>query len=324
MQLFRTLPHHADSPTAIAIGNFDGLHCGHQAVIAAMQHAAAMDGLVPSVMTFTPHPRRFFQPSSPNFALEPIAQRLARLAALGVLRVYMPRFNAAFAAMPAEAFLHGILQRSMGARAVVVGDDFVFGHARRGNAAMLRAWGTANGVAIHTIPPVTVCGEACSSSTVRGAIDAGDMPRAERLLGRTYRLQGRVMHGEKRGRMLGFPTANVALPPGILLPVCGVYAVMATHGNRVYAGVANLGLRPTVGAQSRPSLEVHLFDTDVMLYGTRLSVHFHQYLRGEQRFEGLEALTAQIAADCVQARAVLENIQHAGNANDEQPRADQV
>lgn len=305
MQLIRTLPERSDRPTAIAIGNFDGLHRGHAAVLEAMLQAAETNGLTPSVLTFEPHPRRLFAPQAALFRLEVLAVKLRRLKAAGVARVYMPRFTAAFAQITAEAFMREVLGQSLGAQAVVTGENFVFGHGRGGNVALLRQWGTAQQVRILTVPPFLADGMACSSSAVRAAIEAGDMARAEALLGRPYGIAGRVRHGDGRGTGLGFATANLALPPGCKIPAYGVYAARARVGADIFGGVANLGVRPTVQRAAGPNLEIHLFDTQAMLYGQRMEVDFYTRLRGEQQFASFAELSAQIARDCDVAKSVL-------------------
>lgn len=305
MQLIRALPPHADCPTAVAIGNFDGVHRGHQAVLDAMLQAAQAGGFTPSVLTFEPHPRRVFAPQAAAFRLEPLAMKLCRLRAAGVARVYMPRFTAAFAQITAEAFLDEVLGQSLGARAVVTGENFAFGHGRGGSVALLRQWGTMQDVRIITVPPWMVAGVPSSSSAIRAALAAGEVAAANAMLGRPYRIAGRVRHGDGRGAGLGFATANLALPPGCKLPAYGVYAVRAHVDGQVLEGVANLGVRPSVHVAAAPNLEVHLFDTDRMLYGQRMEVDFYGHLRGEQKFASLPELRAQIARDCDAAKAAL-------------------
>jgi riboflavin kinase/FMN adenylyltransferase len=305
MQLIRQLPIRSDHPSAVAIGNFDGLHLGHQAVIGAMVEAAQAHQAVPSVLTFEPHPRRFFAPDIADFRISRLSDKCALLRDEGVAQLVMPRFDRAFANMSAEAFLDDVLGQSLGAKAVVTGENFAFGHQRRGDSAMLKAWGVARGVEIITVAPVRVSGVICSSSAVRASVAAGDMPMAAQLLGRPYRLSGRVVHGDGRGRTIGFPTANVSLPPGLLLPAYGVYAVRAVVDGVSYPGVANLGIRPTVSVDKRLSLEVHLFDVVQEIYGKKLQVSFVHNIRNEMKFAGVEALTAQIAKDCETARVLL-------------------
>lgn len=290
----------------MAIGNFDGLHLGHRTVIAAMRQAAQARKLVPSVLTFEPHPRRFFMGGVVSFRLERVRDKLAGLAALGVARVYAPSFNAAFAAIPAAEFLDRVLYQQLGARAVVTGEDFVFGHRRGGDVEMLKQWGSDRGVEIITVPGVALGDKICSSSAIRQAVTTGDMEAVAQMLGCAYRLTGRVVHGDGRGKKIGFPTANIALAPGLLLPKTGVYAVMVDIGGQEYHGVANFGYRPTIGVDAVPKFEVHLFDNTQNLYGKRLAVSFIEKIRDEQKFDSLANLTAQISLDCARAHSILE------------------
>lgn len=307
MQLIRSLAHYpADRPLALAIGNFDGLHCGHRAVIARMQAIAAQHALVPAVLTFEPHPRRFFAPQVPAFRLEPVNAKLRHLRALGIARVFALRFHAGFAALDAGDFLDRILRDGLQARAVVTGENFVFGKDRGGDATLLRRWGLENAISTEQLPAVTLEGEICSSTAVRRALAAGDMAKAALLLGRAYRIDGRVVAGAARGRGFGYPTANIPLWPRLKLPHYGVYAVTTRVGGRRYGGVANLGVRPTVAHNAPPVLEVHLFDYSGDLYGRRLEIEMHAFIRPETRFDSLAALTRQIAADADAARRLLK------------------
>jgi len=305
MQLLRRLPETNARPSAVAIGNFDGLHLGHRAVINAMLAAAKAHNALPSVLTFEPHPRRFFAPDIADFRIARLREKCALLRDAGVEQLVMPRFDRAFATMHAEAFLDDVLAKRLAVKAVVTGENFAFGHQRRGDAAMLQAWGAKHGVEILTVPPVMRGGQICSSSAVRTALRAGDMPNAAELLGRPYSLRGRVVHGQGRGRTIGYPTANVTLPAGLLLPAYGVYAVRVTLDGACFMGVANLGTRPTVTMDSHPTLEVHLFDVLQEIYGKTLEVSLVYNIRHEMKFENLAALTSQIAADCETARHYL-------------------
>jgi riboflavin kinase/FMN adenylyltransferase len=312
MQLIRYLDKPLKSPSAVAIGNFDGLHLGHQAVIAQMQALAARHGLVPTVLTFEPHPRAFFTPHTQPFKLESLPMKLRHLREAGVECLAMPRFDAAFAALTPEQFLHEVLGTQLKAKAVITGDNFAFGAKRAGTSDGLRAWGKANGIIIETVEPVVMAdGTVCSSTAVRASVSEGNMVRAAQLLGRPYAIAGRVMHGDKRGHGLGFPTANVAVPLHLKLPATGVYAVRArvihspVYAGKTYDAVANFGLRPTVANTTAPRLEAHLFDFAGDLYGARLEIDFIARLREEKRFDTLAALTAQIAADCVDAKTAL-------------------
>lgn len=309
MHLIRRLPESLERPTAVAIGNFDGVHRGHQAVIAAMKRAADAYELMPTVLTFEPHPRRFFTPDVPDFRLERVRAKFARLAQEGVECTVVPRFDAAFASIPADVFMEDVLAHRLNAKAVVVGENFVFGHKRAGDIDLLTRWGTYNDIEIIAVPPVMVGAQVCSSSAVRTSIAMGDMPQAARLLGRAYMLSGRVVHGQARGRKIGFPTANLALPPGLLMPAYGVYAVYVGVGSNHYSGVANFGVRPTLYADGRPVCEVHLFDMQGDLYGQPMRVFMVKRLRDEMKFDEVDALAAQIATDCLQARVALGGLE---------------
>ena len=305
MHLIRHLPQHHDRATAVAIGNFDGVHLGHQAVIAAMQDAAHVNALVPSVLTFEPHPRRFFAKETSPFRIARLHDKLMHLRAAGVARVYMPRFDARLAGMPAEEFLDTVLGKQLGAKVVVTGENFAFGNKRGGDSKMLKHWGNAHEVRIITLPPVVTDGEICSSSGIRTAILSGDVAHAGKLLGRAYSLRGRVVHGQARGRTIGFPTANVALAPDLLTPAYGVYAVRAEVDGVLYDGVANFGIRPTIAAENLPTLEVYLLDTVQEIYGKNMQVEFVDKIRPEMKFADVDALKDQIAKDCMAARLAL-------------------
>ncbi len=306
MQLIRHLDRYDGPPCSVAIGNFDGLHRGHQAVLATMLSAASQQGLAPAVLTFAPHPRRFFAPDAPEFRLESWAMKLQRLRDAGVHSVFMPRFDAAFAGLSAVDFMQQVLGEQLKAGAVVTGENFVFGNARGGDHAQLAQWGKARGVAVHAVPPVQVGGQVCSSSAVRAALAQGDMAQAEALLGRPYRLAGRVLHGDKRGRELGMPTANIALTPGLKLPRHGIYAVWVWIGATRVAGAASLGVRPSIGHQEKATLEVHVLDYADDLYGQRLAVDFVQWMRAEAAFPDLAALQVAMQEDCVAVRQRLQ------------------
>lgn len=307
MQLIRQIRNHKSAPpAAIAIGNFDGLHCGHQAVIGAMRAVAAEKNLVPSVLTFEPHPRQFFAPQAPAFRLEPRRTKFHRLRDAGVEQLFAPHFNAAFANMSAEAFLDEVLAQKLNARAVITGENFAFGKGRAGNADMLREWGQQHSIEVVRVMPVKIAGEVCSSSAIRQALQGGHMAHVADLLGRPYSISGIVAHGARRGHTIGYPTANIRLPALLKLPHFGVYATRSLVGDRWIDGVANLGVKPTVEAQARPSLEVHLFDFAGDLYGKRMETELLHFIREEKRFDSLAALTHQIALDAGAARQFLQ------------------
>ncbi|MCW5626390.1 MAG: bifunctional riboflavin kinase/FAD synthetase [Burkholderiales bacterium] len=298
MRFFRALPRSSDGGIALTIGNFDGVHRGHEAMVARLRSAAAALGLPSAVMTFEPHPREFFTPAAAPARLTPLREKVERLAALGVDRVYLCRFDAAFAAQPPEAFVEEVLVRRLGVRWLLVGDDFRFGARRAGDAELLRRLGPAVGMQIeHMGTVVTGEGLRISSTAVRTALAAGDLTGAADLLGRPYAIAGRVVGGQRIGRQLGFPTANVRMQLN-RPPLMGIFAV-EVHGlaDAPVAGAASLGFRPTVTDVPRPVLEVFLLDFDRDIYGQRVQVAFLHKLRDELKYDGLDALKAQIALD---------------------------
>lgn len=309
MQLIRNLQNYPnDRPVALAIGNFDGLHRGHHAVLAYMLAVAKEGGLSPAVLTFEPHPRQFFAPKAPAFRLQTLRDKLAGLRDAGVEKIFALKFNAAFAGQSADAFLNDILRDQMRAGAVITGQNFSYGKGRTGDIAQLRAWGIKYGVRTEQLSPVIAEGDVCSSTAVRAALEVGDMKHAAALLARSYSLSGRVLHGEKKGRELGYPTANIQPAAHLKLPRYGVYVVTVQVEGMRHKGVASLGVRPTLNPTERPLLETHLFDFNGDLYGKRLTVQLHQHLRDEKHFDSLDALTHQMGEDAKQARAILENM----------------
>jgi riboflavin kinase/FMN adenylyltransferase len=292
----------AGSPVALTIGNFDGVHRGHQAMLARLTEAAEDLELTPAVLTFEPHPREYFAPGSAPPRLSRLRAKLDAMRAFGVTLVYVARFDARLAGLEPEAFVHDVLERALDARWVLVGDDFRFGAKRRGDLALLRV--TARTFSVEEMSTIEVDGQRVSSTAVREALAAGDLDRAGALMGRPYTLSGHVAHGDKLGRTLGFPTANLPLPR--MPALSGIFAVRV-HGLGAAArdGVASVGVRPTVKAGARPVLEVYLFDFDESIYGRRITVEFVQKLRDEARYPDLATLTRQIRADADQARAVL-------------------
>jgi riboflavin kinase/FMN adenylyltransferase len=289
----------------VAIGNFDGVHLGHQAVLRAA--ASAIPDRPFGVITFEPHPREVLQPERAPARLTPLPRKLARLREAGAGFVLVLRFNRELIATPPASFIERIVVERAGARAVAVGRDFRFGHGRAGDGALLERLGAAHGFATHVVDPVTVDGEVCSSTRIRELLGNGRVAEAAALLGRPHAVLGRVVEGDRRGRQIGFPTANLALRGRRpVLPAVGVYAVevrLRPGDGTLWPGVANLGYRPTfAGRELR--LEVHLLDRGRDLYGHQLEVGFVARLRGELRFDGIEALRAQIARDVAQARAV--------------------
>jgi riboflavin kinase/FMN adenylyltransferase len=291
----------------VALGNFDGLHRGHIGVIARAQALAKALRKPCAVLTFEPHPADFFAGRSVIFRLTPPLAKAALLAKLGLDGMITLTFDEAFAALPAEAFTREILARRLGVSAVVAGYDFRFGEGRRGDADFLRAEGARLGFAVEIVERIVKdeAGslDAVSSTATREALERGDVVLARRLLGRPYFIEGEVAHGEKRGRDLGFPTANIALDPSNRLRH-GIYAVTLEARGVVYQGVANFGRRPTFD-NGPPLLEVFVFDFDGDLYGETVEVAFYGFLRGEEKFASIDALVAQMHADAKAARGIL-------------------
>jgi riboflavin kinase/FMN adenylyltransferase len=307
MQVTRGLAPRLDRPVALTIGNFDGVHKGHQQMLNRLVRAAHTRDLKASVLTFEPHPRELFTPASAPTRLTSLREKLTLLAAHGVEHVHVQRFSRAFAALSPEAFVEGLLVNGLRVRWVLVGDDFRYGAQRAGDLAALQQAARVHGFALETMPTVTNEGMRISSSAVRAALSVGDLAQAERLLGRQYSISGRVVHGRKLGRELGFATANVQMKHN-RPPLSGIFAVRVHGaGNGVCDGVASLGLRPTITANGRNTLEVHLFDFQREIYGRHLRVEFLAKIRDEEKYADLETLKAQIARDCIAARDILES-----------------
>ncbi|PWV59307.1 bifunctional riboflavin kinase/FAD synthetase [Plasticicumulans acidivorans] len=284
------------------IGNFDGVHLGHRAVLAQLRARGAALSLPVLVMTFEPYPQEFFARDNPPPRLSRLREKLSGLAAAGVDRVLVLRFDERLAQMDPEAFVDELLVRQLGVRHLVVGDDFRFGRGRAGDFALLERCGRRHGFEVVHTPTFELEGGRVSSTRIRELLARGELDAAAALLGRPYAVQGRVAHGAKLGRTIGFPTANVHLHRRST-SLDGVYAVtLQTADGRRFDGVANLGRRPTVGG-TREQLEVHLFEFCGDLYGRAVSVEFRKHLRAEQRFASLDALTAQIERDAQAARA---------------------
>jgi riboflavin kinase/FMN adenylyltransferase len=292
---------------AVALGNFDGVHKGHQALLAQARDRATALGAPLVVLTFEPHPRRFFVPDTGPFRLTLAPAKTRLLGENGVQAVLAQRFDESFAALSPDAFINEVLRSGLGARHVFCGYDFTFGARRGGNVERLREQGKQKGFGVTVLDPVMREGEIYSSTRIREALRAGWPSEAAELLGRSWEIEGVVEQGDKRGRTIGFPTANVALGEH-LRPRFGVYAVRTLidgQGSKAWRnGVANLGKRPTVG-KLQENFEVHLFDFDGDLYGQTLRVALIDFIRPEMKFAGLDQLKAQIAADGQAARKIL-------------------
>jgi len=297
--------------SVLAMGNFDGLHRGHAALLSQVRDRARAEGRPAAVLTFEPHPRSVFLPGAEPFRLTPLRVKERELARLGIDLLFIQHFDLGFAAKSAEDFVAEIVVGAIGASHVVIGWDCTFGNRRRGTPDLLRAEGARHGFGVTVLEPVRDEAATVYSSThIRELLKAGRPREAAALLGRFWEIDGRVAVGDRRGRTIGFPTANLGLDD-YLQPAFGVYAVRVSgdgaddplRGHTV-DGVANLGLRPTVGGLV-PRLEAHLFDTAVDLYGRHLRVALVDFIRPERKFAGLDALKAQIAEDAAQARTIL-------------------
>jgi riboflavin kinase/FMN adenylyltransferase len=306
MRVTRGIPAATAGPLALTVGNFDGVHVGHQAMLAELAGAGRRLGIPACVLTFEPHPREFFAPDKAPTRLTSLREKLEFLGRLGVDRVHLCHFNYALAQIPAEDFIERILVRGLGARWLLVGDDFRFGARRGGDLAMLRQAGPRFGFEVAALGSVTLDEERVSSTAVRGALAAGDLDRAARLLGRTYSISGRVVRGDGLGRKLGFPTANVQMKHN-RPPLSGIFAVhLCVGAGAPVRGVASLGVRPTVKQHGVPVLEAHLFDFEGMLYGRHVRVEFLRKFRDEEKYADLATLTRRIALDVQAARAYFD------------------
>lgn len=304
-QDFTTIPT-ADKGAAVAIGNFDGVHLGHQSVIALARAAAVQLQAPLGIVTFEPHPRGFFAPEAPSFRLMNADAKAARLEKLGIDQLYEIPFNSELASLSADAFIEQVLNWGLGVRHVVVGADFRFGKGRTGSVETLEA--ASFGV---TVAPLVSDGKGDYSSTaIREALSAGQPDEAARILGHWHRIEGRVEKGDQRGRELGYPTANITMD-NLHQPKYGVYAVIVdikngAHKGR-YHGAASMGVRPTFGV-NHPNLESFLFDFKGDIYGADISVALVEYIRPEERFDDLDALIAQMDDDCEKARSILKHV----------------
>ena len=306
MLVYRGFSQTAHSATVLTIGNFDGVHLGHRALLARLTATAAQVGLPAAVLTFEPHPREFFAPESAPPRLSTLREKLELLADDGVEIAYVCHFNARFAALSADEFIERVLVGALRVRHLIVGDDFRFGARRTGDFALLRDAGAHLGFCVKAMDSVTLEGERASSSAVRDALQDGRLEHAARLLGRPYSIDGRVVRGEQIGRQLGFATANIRIKHE-RPPLQGVFAVEVKGlPGGPHRGAANLGYRPTAHQASRPLLEVHLFDFSADIYGAHLNVRFLHKLRDEMKFPDFNALKAQIARDVEAAQSYFK------------------
>jgi len=305
MRVWRHISGPKPPPTALTIGNFDGVHRGHQAMLARLKERALKLGLRACVLTFEPHPLELFAPQTAPTRLTSLREKLELLAAHGVECVQVSRFNRAYAGRSPQDFIEQVLLAGLGMRWLLIGDDFRFGARRAGDFALLQEAARTHGFGLEAMPTVAEEGVRVSSSVVRAALAAGRLAEAETLLGRPYSISGRVVHGDKLGRQIGYPTANVQLRHN-RPPLCGIFAVRTLDGQgRSRDGAASLGLRPTVDNSGQAKLEVHLFDFAGDLYGQHLRVDFLHKIRDEEKFPSLDALKARIARDCEIAKELL-------------------
>ena len=299
-------------PVHLAIGVFDGLHCGHQAVIRAANQAAdsCADGGTVVVVTFDPHPIRVIAPDRAPRLLTSKRHKMALMAGQGIERILVVKFDEPFSKLTGQEFVERLHAACRPLQTICVGSDWGFGHRRSGDVPLLRKLGGELNFSVVAVPTVSVGGTTASSTAIREAVEHGDFQLAAAMLGRPYTVLGTVVEGQKLGRQLGFPTANLRVH-NEQLPPSGVYAVTVNRGDEPrIAGVGNLGRRPTVDANkhARRQLEVHLFDFDADIYGEDIEVRFVRFLRGEQKFDGIEALKAQISVDVAAAKMAIERL----------------
>lgn len=305
MLILRGLNSHDSRPVALTIGNFDGVHLGHQALLNELRAAAQARGLQTAVIIFEPHPREFFTPQQAPARLTSLREKLEFFAALGIDRVQVCRFNAHFAQMGAADFIN-VLHEKLFAKFVLIGDDFRFGSGRTGDFALMEKIGAQLDFAVHAVRSVKHDGVRISSTEIRAALLAGQMREAQRYLGRHYSISGRVVHGDGLGRKIGYPTANIQLKHN-RPPLSGIFVVQVhAEGLGVLQGVASLGVRPTVKHDANPVFEVYLFEFEQQIYGKHLRVEFLQKLRDEEKYPDVETLTRHIALDVEHAKKWFE------------------
>lgn len=302
MQVSLGIPEQSTFPTALTVGNFDGLHLGHRAMLGRLIAEARQRDLRACVLTFEPHPREFFASGQAPARLTGLREKLSLLAAAGIDHAFVLRFGRELAEQVPQEFIDRILVKGLCVRHLIVGDDFCFGKGRAGNFATLQKAGEEHGFGVETMRTVEVDGIRVSSSAVREALAAGNLELAARLLGRVYNVAGRVIHGDKIGRQLGFPTANIQFRR-MRIPVEGVFAVTVEGlGDKPWPGAASVGLRPTIAAGLKPVLEVHLLDFSGEIYRQHVSVNFLHKLRDQERYDSFDALKQQIAQDVEDTR----------------------
>ncbi|MDX1974600.1 MAG: bifunctional riboflavin kinase/FAD synthetase [Rickettsiales bacterium] len=313
MRIIRTTQNCPESAqgAVVALGNFDGVHLGHQAILRHTVEQAKAMGCKAAAMTFEPHPREFFNRKksavSSSLRIYSLRQKLALLRECGIDTLFLARFNSEFASLSAQDFIQTILHGSLKARQVITGQNFAFGQDRQGNTELLTSQAAALGFGYTAMEPI-VDGNAqiISSSAIRVALEQGDIKKASLMLGRNYAIGGHVRHGQKRGKELGFPTANLSLA-GLFKPRYGVYAARLKLGDTLYDAVANLGIKPTFSS-TEPLLETHAFDMNKNLYGHYIEVQLGEFIRNQKKFDTLNALRSQITADARQARVLVKSM----------------
>jgi len=293
-------------PIALTIGNFDGVHLGHQAMLHRLKKVANQLALPACVLTFEPHPREFFSPDQAPVRLSSLREKMACLIEAGMDCIHVCRFDYDFAQIPPEQFITHILNRKLAVRWLLVGDDFRFGARRAGDFNMLQDYSAANQFTVETMPSVTVDGQRVSSTAIRQALTQGDLNKAQKLLGRPYSISGRVTHGDKLGKKIGFPTANIQLqhnrPPLSGIFVVSVSGALRSSPATPLPGVASLGVRPTTHENGKPVLEAYLFDFDDDIYGQPIQINFLHKLRDEEKYTDIDALVQQIRTDVAHAK----------------------
>ncbi|MCR4297568.1 MAG: bifunctional riboflavin kinase/FAD synthetase [Gallionella sp.] len=301
MQILRGLYSPDNKPVALTIGNFDGVHLGHHALLNELRAAAQARGLPAAVVIFEPHPREFFTPQQAPARLTSLREKLELFDSIGIDRVHVCRFNARFAQVSAAGFIHA-LHEKLSAKFVLIGDDFRFGSGRTGDFALMEKIGMQHGFAVQAVHTVLHNGVRISSTAVRAALAEGNMRVAQSYLGRPYSISGRVEHGDGLGKKIGFPTANIQLKHN-RPPLSGIFVVQAhAEGMGVLQGVASLGVRPTVHQDGKPVLEVHLFEFAQQIYNKHIRLDFLHKLRDEEKYPDVETLTRQIALDVENAK----------------------
>jgi riboflavin kinase/FMN adenylyltransferase len=300
---------HAQHPV-ITIGTYDGVHLGHQAILDEVKKYAAEAGSESMVITFEPHPRQVLQPGSDLKILTPLEEKIRLIQDLGIDHVAVAPFTVEFARLSAETYIKDFLVRDFMPAAVVIGYDHRFGHDRSGDISYLEQAGREFGFPVHQIPAHLISDAAISSTRIRKALQAGDVSGAGRMLGRSYSIAGTVVQGDQLGRTLGYPTANIrAGHPDQLIPENGVYAVEVLHERQRFGGMLSIGIRPTINDAAIRSIEVYIFDFEKTIYGDAIEIRFLEWMRGELKFDGLEALVDALKQDEVDAREILHRSQ---------------